>query len=142
MLASTAIALDDVSLMNTAETWLLVHLDKNLLAEGLCLEFRDRDSLKYVSYNLEPLLVANGLIFSLAGRNYFFRKNKIGTCLKDAVKWMQPYVLGQKQNMMLLNSIYKSDRSNPDYNKLWQRRYATNLIHLAIQYDAEFVAWL
>lgn len=142
MLASAATALNDINLMNTAEKWLLAHLDNNLLAGGLCLEFKDRDSIKYVSYNLEPLLIANGLMLKMLGRNHFLKKNNIGVCLKDAVKWMHPYVFGIKQNIMLLKSIYESDSANPDYNKLWQRSFATNVIHLAIRYDAEFISWL
>jgi len=142
MLASAAFALNDSDLMKTAENWLIAHLDNNLLAGGLCNEFKDRDSVKYVSYNLEPLLIANGLILRFFGRQHFLKKNKIGVCLKDAVKWMRPYVFGEKQNIMLLKSIYKSDSANPDYNKKWMRSFATNVIHLAIQFDAEFISWL
>ncbi|KAJ3271773.1 hypothetical protein HDV01_006381 [Terramyces sp. JEL0728] len=134
ILSTCALVLKDYGMMDIAEQWMTVHIKENLRIDGSCLDFELRDSLTYVTYNLDPLLIACANISLLTGNNFYSYEIQGKSILKSA-HWLIPYIRNEKQNVMFLKTVYESDKKKKEYGKTWEPSMAMNTINLAVPFD-------
>jgi hypothetical protein len=86
------------------------HLQGNLLAGNIVIDFPKRDALHYAVYDLEPLTMA-----ALAAREHgtpeFEDKNAAGASVRGCIDWLTPYALGQKTHIEFEHSPVKFDQA-------------------------------
>ncbi|KAJ3324784.1 hypothetical protein HDV06_006092 [Boothiomyces sp. JEL0866] len=138
ILSTCALILKDYGLMDIVEQWMANQLKENLRVDGSCLDFELRDSLTYVTYNLDPLLVACANISLLTGNNFYSYEFE-GKSILKCVHWLIPYIRKEKQNTMFLKTVYESDKKKKEYGKAWDPAMAMNTINLAIPFDYSLI---
>jgi hypothetical protein len=115
-------------------------IGKNLKQDGSCLDFYLRDSLTYVTYTLEPLVdTCLNLIRTGRANYYFYTHPDRKSSIAKSVRWLIPYIKGEKRNVMFIKSIYISDKNKKEYGLLWDNKDALNLINLSINFDRSLV---
>lgn len=80
----------------------------NIHADGSVFDFHERDALHYVTYDLDPLMMA-ALSAKAHGQDWFARKNAHGAGLPTALDWLVPYATGEKVHQEFVNSKIKFD---------------------------------
>ena len=80
----------------------------NIHADGSVFDFHERDALHYVTYDLDPLMMA-ALSAKAHGQDWFSRKNPAGAALPTALDWLAPYAKGEKVHQEFVNSKIKFD---------------------------------
>lgn len=80
----------------------------NIHADGSVFDFHERDALHYVTYDLDPLMMA-ALSAKAHGRDWFTRKNPAGAGLQTALDWLVPYARGDKVHQEFVNSKIQFD---------------------------------
>ncbi|KAJ3308967.1 bud site selection protein [Boothiomyces sp. JEL0838] len=121
ILSTCGLVLKDYGLMDIAEQWMANQLKENLRIDGSCLDFELRDSLTYVTYNLDPLLIACVNISLLTGNNFYSYEFE-GRSILKSVHWLIPYIRKEKQNTMFLKTVYESDKKKKEYGKTKKKK--------------------
>ncbi|WP_425999835.1 alginate lyase family protein [Caulobacter sp. DWR1-3-2b1] len=80
----------------------------NIHADGSVFDFHERDALHYVTYGLDPLMMA-ALSAKAHGQDWFARKNPAGAGLPTALDWLAPYAKGDKVHQEFINSKIQFD---------------------------------
>lgn len=80
----------------------------NIHADGSVFDFHERDALHYVTYDLDPLMMA-ALSAKAHGQDWFKRKNPAGAGLQTALDWLVPYAKGDKVHQEFVNSKIQFD---------------------------------
>lgn len=69
-------------------------IENNINQDGSVVDFAERDALHYVTYDLEPLLIAC-IAAKFHGEDWYHEQNSKGVSVSSAVKWMIPYAQGK-----------------------------------------------
>jgi hypothetical protein len=92
----------------------------NLYADGSMFDFHERDALHYVTYNLDPLMMA-ALSAQAHGQDWFDWKSPTGASLPRSLDWLADFATGAKTHIEFANSKIQFDR---DRAAAGQKEYA------------------
>lgn len=94
----------------------------NLYADGSTFDFHERDALHYVTYNLDPLMMA-ALSAKAHGQDWFAFKSASGSSLPGSLDWLAAYAKGEKTHSEFVNSKIQFDRDRANSG---QKEYAAH----------------
>jgi hypothetical protein len=131
--------LGDAKLFNRARRQFRDHLDRNLLPDGEPVDFRQRDALHYVVYDLEPLVRA-AMAARLRGEDWLRVTGETGRSLALGLEWLTPYARGEQTHHEFVRTKVEFDRQRqvrgvPGFNGIWDRKRSTHLYWLATTLD-------
>lgn len=134
-----AFAVGDATLVERARAAFRKQIDDNIRSDGSVLDFGERDALRYVVYDLEPLAVA-ALAAMNHGANWYADGNN---ALQRALEWLAPYAGGTKTHEEYVRSTVAFDRERaaaklPGFGGQWNRQGAEYLYGLASRLDPQF----
>ena len=139
-----AFVLQDPALIEGSRTGFRRQIARNIDAEGMVLDFRERDALHYVTYSLEPLLTA-ALIARQHGEDWYGYKAANGASLGAALQWLAPYADGEKIHLEFQNTRIEFDRQRAragvtGFSGVWDPAKAATCYQLAARLDARWIA--
>ena len=102
-------SLNDSALISRSISLLRHHLEGNLLAGNVVIDFPRRDALHYTVYDLEPLAMAALAVRTHNGPDVFSAPNAQGSSIHGAIDWLKPYALGTQEHMEFQRSDVKFD---------------------------------
>jgi hypothetical protein len=142
LVAMAAFTLDDRKLINVAQRLYIEQIGNNIAPDGATVDFAERDSLHYVTYDLEPLVVA-ALAARRHNRNWLPERAPNGASLALALDWLMPYALGQKTHDEFVNSKVALDAKRreaglPDMSGPWNPAHAAELFYLASRLSGRY----
>ena len=117
----------------------------NLRADGSTFDFEERDALHYVTYNLDPLMMA-ALAAKAHGEDWFAWKAPSGASLPRSLDWLAAFAKGEKTHIEFARSRIAFDRERAaagqnDYAPhAWNPANAANTFALASLLDPRFAA--
>ena len=116
---------------------LVSFIHATIYPDNSCLDFKERDSLTYVTYVLNALILSILALKTHYTTDYYNMKTKNNSSIKNAVYFLKPYIEGAKHNMMFVKSIYASDKviHADQYNKQWEKNDAKQLLLNAMILD-------
>ncbi len=118
--AMAAFQTGDAKLIDRARAAYRAQVTANLLADGTVHDFHERDAIHYVTYDLDPLMMA-ALAAQAHGEDWFTWRNAAGANLPGALAWLAPYAKGEKVHTEFANSKIQFDR---DRAGAGQKEYA------------------
>ena len=110
----------DPILVDRARRAFRKQIDVNLYADGSTYDFHERDALHYVTYNLDPLMMA-ALAAQAHGEDWFAWASASGASLPKSLDWLAVYARGDKTHIEFANSKIQFDR---DRAASGQKEYA------------------
>lgn len=110
----------EAALIDRARAAFRAQVTANLQADGTVFDFHERDAIHYVTYDLDPLMMA-ALSAQAHGEDWFSWKNPAGANLPGALDWLAPYAKGEKTHIEFANSKVQFDR---DRAAAGQKEYA------------------
>ncbi|NWA24573.1 alginate lyase family protein [Pseudomonas gingeri] len=145
LVTMAAAALVDRAMLEQAFQLFQQQVADNLLPDGSVFDFRERDALHYVVYDLEPLVQA-----ALAARPYGIGGNWLaytaptGAALGRSLDWLTPYASGQRSHQEFVHTSVKFDRDRANvgeagYSGAWEPKSSNKLYWLAAQLDARYL---
>lgn len=143
LIAMAAFTLDNRKMINAAQRLFVEHVGDNIAADGSTIDFRERDALHYVTYDLQPLVMA-ALAARRHNRNWLQEKGANGATLLAALNWLAPFATGnQPPHEEFVHSSVPLDAKRretgvPGYSGPWDPRNAAELFHLAARLDGRF----
>jgi hypothetical protein len=99
----------DTKLIDRARAAFRAQITANLRADGTVFDFHERDAIHYVTYDLDPLMMA-ALSAQAHGEDWFHWKSPVGASLPGALDWLAPYAKGEKVHVEFANSKIQFDR--------------------------------
>lgn len=81
----------------------------NLRSDGSTFDFEERDALHYVTYNLDPLMMA-ALAAKAHGENWLDLRSPTGSSLPRSLAWLAQYARGTRTHIEFANSKIAFDR--------------------------------
>jgi len=118
--AMAAFQTGDAKLIDRARAAFRAQVTANLQADGTVFDFHERDAIHYVTYDLDPLMMA-ALAARAHGEDWFAWKSPVGGNLPGALDWLAPYAKGEKTHIEFANSKIQFDR---DRAAAGQKEYA------------------
>ena len=112
----------DATLIDRARAAFRAQVSANLQADGTVFDFHERDAIHYVTYDLDPLMMA-ALAAKAHGEDWFAWKSPAGASLPGALDWLAPYARGEKVHVEFVNSKVQFDR---DRAAAGQKEYAAH----------------
>lgn len=115
----------------------------NINPDGTVFDFHERDALHYVTYDLDPLMMA-ALTAKAHGQDWFGRKSPAGSSLPGALDWLAPYALGEKTHQEFARSkiAFDAQRAAAGQKEYqphpWDRANGVQTFALATQLDARY----
>ncbi len=115
----------------------------NINPDGTVFDFHERDALHYVTYDLDPLMMA-ALTAKAHGQDWFSRKSAAGSSLPGALDWLAPYALGEKTHQEFARSkiAFDAQRAAAGQKEYqphpWDRSNGVQTFALATQLDARY----
>lgn len=142
LIAMAAFTLDNRKMINAAQRLYVEHIGDNIAPDGSTVDFRERDALHYVTYDLQPLVTA-ALAARRHNRNWLPEKAENGASLAAALNWLTPYASGAKTHEEFVHSnvLFDAKRREadlPGYSGQWDPKNATELFHLAARLDGRY----
>jgi len=142
LIAMAAFTLDNRKMINAAQRLFVEHIGDNIEPDGSTIDFKERDALHYVTYDLQPLVTA-ALAARRHNRNWLPEKATNGATLGAALNWLTPYALGTKTHDEFVHSDVPFDAKRreaglPGYSGQWDPKNATELFHLAARLDGRY----
>jgi hypothetical protein len=110
----------DAALIARARAAFRAQVTANLQADGTVFDFHERDAIHYVTYDLDPLMMA-ALSAQAHGEDWFSWKSPVGASLPGALDWLAPFAKGEKTHIEFANSRIQFDR---DRAAAGQKEYA------------------
>lgn len=110
----------DAKIIDRARKAYQKQISVNLYADGSMFDFHERDALHYVTYNLDPLMMA-ALAAKAHGEDWFSWKSPAGASLPGSLDWLAAYARGDKIHTEFANSKIQFDR---DRAAAGQKEYA------------------
>ncbi len=104
-----AFEVGDPKLIDRARAAFRKQVSGNIRPDGSVFDFYERDALHYVTYNLDPMLMA-ALAAKAHGQDWYGWKSPTGSSLAGAVKWLEAYATGEKTHVEFANSRIVFDR--------------------------------
>ncbi|MET0336610.1 MAG: alginate lyase family protein [Caulobacter sp.] len=105
----SAFATGDAALIARARKAYEAQVAANLNPDGTTFDFHERDALHYVTYNFDPLLMAN-LAARANGQDWFSYRATTGSSLPHSLDWFAAYARGDKTHIEFANSKIQFDR--------------------------------
>jgi hypothetical protein len=142
LVAMAAFTLDDRKLINAAQRLFVEQITNNISSDGTTFDFTERDALRYVAYDLEPLVYA-ALAARRHNRNWLMERGKNGASLALALNWLVPYALGEKTHEEFVGSRVPFDAKRreagvPGFSGQWDPKDAGELFHLAARLSGRY----
>lgn len=115
----------------------------NILPDGSVRDFHTRDALHYVTYDLDPLLIA-ALAAKAHGEDWFSWASPTGSSLPSALRWLEPYAAGKREHMEFVRSMVRFDRERAAAGDaqyaphVWKRGTAVRTFAAAALLDDEY----
>ena len=120
------------------------HIAANLHPDGSTFDFEERDALHYVTYNLDPLMMA--VLAARAHRQDWFNwKAPSGASLPRSLDWLASYARGDRTHIEFQNSRIAFDRERAAAGQAnfaphaWDPANALNTYALASRLDRRFI---
>lgn len=137
-----AFALGDPKLIHDATQAFEKQISENIYPDGTVEDFHQRDALHYVTYDLDPLLMA-AVSAHAHGRDWFHWRSPTGSSLEAAVSWLVPYAEGVKQHEEFVHSGLPFDKQRqaagvPGFSKVWDPKDSLETLGLAAAMDPHF----
>ncbi|WP_243697812.1 alginate lyase family protein [Acidomonas methanolica] len=136
-----AVALDDTLLFDAARTLFRAQIAANIAPDGETLDFRERDALHYVVYDLQPMVQA-ALAARTRGEDWYRWTADDGASLANAkaMAWLLPYASGEKTHEEFVRSTVRFDAIRAQaglkgYSGPFDPRGAGTLLWLASELD-------
>jgi hypothetical protein len=111
-------------------------ISANVRPDGSVFDFGERDALHYVTYDLDPLLMA-AIAAKAHGEDWYAWSAPSGASLQGALRWLEPYAQGRKTHIEFANSRIAFDRQRAAAGQAeyaphaWDRGNAVNTYALA-----------
>jgi hypothetical protein len=142
LVAMAAFTLDDRKLINAAQRLFVEQIGDNIGADGATVDFAERDALHYVTYDLEPLVIA-ALAARRHNRNWLVERGANGASLAHALDWLVPYALGKKTHEEFAGSSVPFDAKRREagiegFSGQWDSRRSAELFHLAARLSGRY----
>ena len=142
LIAMAAFTLDNRKMINAAQRLFVEHIGDNIEPDGSTIDFKERDALHYVTYDLQPLVTA-ALAARRHNRNWLPEKATNDATLGAALNWLTPYALGTKTHEEFVHSDVPFDAKRreaglPGYSGDWDPKNAAELFHLAARLDGRY----
>lgn len=137
-----AFALGDRRLIDAAKQAYKKQIAENIYPDGTVEDFHQRDALHYVTYDLDPLLMA-AIAAHEHGMDWFHWKSSTGSSLSAAVAWLVPYAEGTKQHEEFVHSGVPFDRQRMEagvagFSKTWNPKESLETLGMAAALDPRF----
>ncbi|WP_215763038.1 alginate lyase family protein [Acetobacter sp. P1H12_c] len=134
-----AVALGDDVLFEKARLLFRKQIMANIAPNGETLDFRERDALHYVVYDLQPLIQA-ALAARTRGEDWYHWTTGQGASLAKAIGWLTTYVSGEKPHEEFVHSVVRFDALRAraglkGYSGIFDPRSAGALYWLASEFD-------
>lgn len=110
----------DAAIIDRARKAFRKQVDVNLHADGSMYDFHERDALHYVTYNLDPLMMA-ALAAQAHGEDWYAWTSPKGASLPRSLDWLSAYARGEKTHIEFVRSKIQFDR---DRAASGQKEYA------------------
>jgi hypothetical protein len=110
----------DAALIDRARAAFRAQISANILADGSVSDFHERDALHYVTYDLDPLMMA-AIAAQAHDEDWFSWRSATGTSLPGALDWLAPYAKGDKIHIEFAKSKVQFDA---DRAAAGQKEYA------------------
>jgi len=142
LIAMATFTLDNRKMINAAQRLFVEHIGDNIAPDGSTIDFGERDALRYVAYDLQPLVTA-ALAARRHNRNWLQEKGANGATLLAALNWLVPFAMGTQTHEEFVHSNVPFDTKRreaglPGYAGPWDPKSATELFHLAARLDGRF----
>lgn len=142
LIAMAAFTLDDRKLIAAAQRLFVEQIGANVAPDGATVDFGERDALHYVTYDLQPLVVA-ALAARRHNRNWLTQRAANGATLALALDWLVPYALGEKTHEEFVHSSVAFDAKRreagvPGYSGQWDPKNSAELFHLAARLSGRY----
>jgi len=142
LIAMSAFTLDNRKMINAAQRLFVEHIGDNIEPDGSTVDFKERDALHYVTYDLQPLVTA-ALSARRHNRNWLPEKATNGATLAAALNWLTPYASGTQTHDEFVHSDVPFDAKRreaglPGYSGQWDPKNAAELYHLAARLDGRY----
>lgn len=138
-----AFAVGDLGLIDRARNAFRRQIAGNVQPDGSVVDFHERDALHYVTYDLDPLLMA-AIAAKAHGEDWISWKSPTGSSLASALDWLEPYAAGAKAHVEFVNSKIQFDRARAaagqsDYAPhAWKPGSAVNTFAMAALADPAY----
>lgn len=133
----------DTGLVDRARAAFRRQIGANVTADGSVFDFHERDALHYVTYDLDPLLMA-ALAAHAHGEDWYDWRAQNGASLARAVEWLKPFANGRKIHVEFARSKIQFDRDRAAAGQKeyaphpWDSGNAVNTYALAARIDPRF----
>jgi hypothetical protein len=137
-----AFSLGDRNLIQAARLAFQAQISANVDPDGTVADFHQRDALHYVTYDLDPLLMAAEAAHAHK-MDWFHWQNPAGSSLVAAVSWLVPYAEGQKQHEEFVHSGVPFDKERiqagvAHFSKVWDPKESLATLGIAAAIDPQF----
>jgi len=135
----------DATLIRRAQGAYDRQVAENINPDGTVFDFHERDALHYVTYDLDPLMMA-ALTAKAHGQDWFSRRSAKGSSLPLALDWLAPYARGDKVHTEFVNSKIQFDRDRAASGQAeyaphaWDTANGVQTFALAAQLDPRYAA--
>ncbi len=133
----------DRRLIDRARSAFRKHIGVNLRADGSTFDFEERDALHYVTYNLDPLMMA-ALAAKAHGEDWFSWRSPSGASLPRSLDWLATFANGSRTHIEFANSNIAFDRERAAAGQTqfaphpWDRSKAVGTFALASLLDPRY----
>ncbi len=110
LIAMATFTLDDRKLIAAAQRLFVEQVGTNIASDGTTRDFDERDALHYVTYDLQPLVMA-ALAARRHNRNWLRERSASGATLEHALDWLVPYALGRTSHEEFAHSRVPFDET-------------------------------
>lgn len=137
-----AFVLRDEDLLRRCRQAFRQQIEHNLRPDGRVADFESRDALHYVTYSLEPLLIA-ALMAREHGQDWFAYESPSGSSLSRSLHWLADYAAGRKTHEEFRRTVVEFDRRRaaaglPGFSGLWNPTNAARCYQLAARLDPQW----
>jgi hypothetical protein len=142
LISMAAFTLDNRKMIDAAQRLFIEHINDNIAPDGSTVDFAERDALHYVTYDLQPLVIA-ALAARRHNRNWLPQRAPSGATLAAALAWLTPYATGAKTHDEFVRSQVPFDAKRreagiPGFTGPWSPKDAAELFHLAARLDGKY----
>jgi hypothetical protein len=133
----------DPQLIARAHDAFRAQLAANLRPDGSTIDYEERDALHYVTYDLDPLLMAS-LAARAHGANWYSEATPEGASLSRSLDWLAPFARGDKVQIEFARSGVPFDRQRAAAGQdeyaphPWDTANAVSTYSLAVALDPRF----
>jgi hypothetical protein len=129
---------NDPDIEKRAATLFLKQISKTVQKDGSVTDWKARDALLYVDFNLKPL-ATGAYAGHVHGFEWFHTGGK--RSLAHAVEWLIPYTDGRLQHREFIHTTLGSDHHRKEYGAMWKpSKNSEDILGLAALMDPAFEA--